>query len=90
MEISFDPAKRDATLRERGVDFAEAGTLFAEPSYTIEDERFDYREPRFLTFGMLRGRLTMAAWTPTNDGIRVISMRKCNGREQARFAARMG
>ena len=90
MEISFDPAKREATLRERGLDFAEAGELFAGPSYTVQDERFDYPEPRFLTYGLLHGRLAMAAWTPTSDGIRVISMRKCNEREQARFAARLG
>lgn len=90
MEISFDPAKRDVTLRERGVDFAKAGVLFEDPSYTVADDRFDYPEPRFLTFGMLDNRLAMAAWTPTENGIRVISMRKCNEREQASFAARMG
>ena len=90
MEISFDPAKREATLRERGIDFAEAGLLFDDPSYTFEDDRFAYPEPRFLTYGMLHGRLAMIAWTPAETGIRVISMRKCNEREQARFAARMG
>jgi uncharacterized DUF497 family protein len=88
MKISFDPVKRDATLRERGLDFADAGALFEEPSYTIADARFDYPESRYLTFGMINGRLAMAAWTPTEDGIRVISMRKCNEREQAHFAAR--
>lgn len=90
MEISFDPVKRDATLRERGLDFAEAAALFADPSYTVEDDRFDYPEPRFLTFGLLHGRMAMVAWTPTDDGIRVISMRKCNEREQAKLASRMG
>lgn len=89
-EISFDEAKRAATLAERGIDFADADALFEDPSYTVTDDRFDYPEPRFLTFGMLDGRLAMAAWTPTTDGIRVISMRKCNERERASFAARMG
>ena len=90
MEIGFDQAKRDATLRERGVDFADAALLFEYPSFTASDDRFDYPEPRFITFGMLRDRLAMIAWTPMPDGIRVISMRKCNEREQARFTARMG
>lgn len=90
MEISYDPAKRDRTLRGRGIDFADAGVLFDDPSYTVEDERFEYSEPRFLTYGMLDGRLAMIAWTPSDDGVRVISMRKCNEREQAIFAARMG
>lgn len=90
MEISFDPVKRAATLAERGLDFADAAELFADPSYTVEDTRFDYPELRFLTFGMLRGRLAMIAWTPDGHDIRVISMRKCNEREQADFTARMG
>jgi uncharacterized protein len=29
MDISFDPAKRDKTLAERGLDFADAGLVFA-------------------------------------------------------------
>lgn len=90
MAISFDPTKRQKTLIERGIDFADAGTLFEDPSYTVADDRFDYPEPRFLTFGMLDGRLMIAAWTPTESGVRVISMRKCNERERASFAARMG
>ncbi|OQW73931.1 MAG: hypothetical protein BVN32_13300 [Proteobacteria bacterium ST_bin14] len=90
MEISFDPTKRQKTLIERGIDFADAGALFDDPSYTVADDRFDYPEPRFLTFGMLDGRLMIAAWTPTESGVRVISMRKCNERERASFAARMG
>jgi uncharacterized DUF497 family protein len=28
MEVTFDPAKRDATLKERGLDFADAATIF--------------------------------------------------------------
>lgn len=90
MEICFDPTKRQKTLIERGIDFADAGALFDDPSYTVADDRFDYPEPRFLTFGMLDGRLMIAAWTPTESGVRVISMRKCNERERASFAARMG
>lgn len=90
MEISFDPTKRQKTLIERGIDFADAGALFDDPSYTVADDRFDYPEPRFLTFGMLDGRLMIAAWTPTESGVRVISMRKCNERERASFAARRG
>lgn len=90
MEISFDPVKRALTLADRGLDFADAGALFEEPSFTQADDRFDYPEPRFITIGYLRDRLCMAAWTPTPTGIRVISMRKCNEREQVRLAARMG
>ena len=29
MEITFDPAKRDLTLKNRGLDFADAAKVFA-------------------------------------------------------------
>jgi uncharacterized DUF497 family protein len=57
---------------------------------TNEDCRYDYGEPRLQTYGLLKDRLVMFAWTPIDGGLRVISMRKCNDKEQASFAARMG
>jgi uncharacterized protein len=90
MEIVFDEAKRQQTLHDRDLDFAEAGEVFEGPKYTQEDDRFDYPEPRFRTYGLIGKRLVMIAWTPIENGIRVISMRKCNDREQKAFTARLG
>ena len=90
MEISFDPLKRDATLQERGLDFADAGTVFEGPTFTFEDTRFVYAERRFSTFGLLNGRMVVLIWSETEDGRRIISMRKANDREQARYRHRMG
>ena len=88
MEISFDLGKRAKTLRERGLDFADAPQVFAGPEYTQADERFDYPEPRFVTFGLLRDRMVVIVWTATTTGRRIISMRKANEREQARYRPR--
>ncbi|WP_232824241.1 BrnT family toxin [Blastomonas sp. UPD001] len=60
------------------------------PTFTQEDTRHDYPESRFQTYGLLDGRLVMVAWTPVPQGARVISMRKCNDREQAKFTSRLG
>jgi uncharacterized protein len=90
MEVSYDDAKRRWTLEERGLDFADAGQIFEGRRYTQEDDRFDYPEPRYQTYGLINDRLVMMAWTPTETGIRVISMRKCNEREQKAFTARLG
>ena len=90
MEISFDIAKRDKTLRERGLDFADATRLFAGLTLTRPDERFDYPEPRFQTFGLLDDRLIIVVWSETNTGRRIISMRKCNEREQFWFERQLG
>jgi uncharacterized DUF497 family protein len=90
VEISFDPAKRDKTLKERGLDFADAAQVFAGPMLTLVDDRFDYPEPRHQTYGLLDDRLIMLVWTETSNGRRIISMRKANEREQTRFRQRLG
>lgn len=82
--------KRAIALQDRGVDFLNAALVFNDPSLTLTDKRFDYPEDRFQTFGFIEERLMIVVWTPIDDGIRVISMRKCNEREQKAFIARMG
>jgi uncharacterized DUF497 family protein len=90
MNISFDPAKRQATLDERGLDFADALTLFEGPELTALDDRKDYGEDRFITYGYLHGRAVILVWTPRDDGRRIISMRHANDRERARFENALG
>ena len=90
MKITFDPAKRAETLRRRRIDFMDAVGVFAGLTYTIPDRRFLYPEDRFITVGLLAGRMVIVVWTPTEDGRRIISMRKANDREQARYSHRLG
>jgi uncharacterized DUF497 family protein len=87
MAVEFDPAKRDKTLLERGLDFARAGEMFAGRVYTARDDRKDYPEPRFISMGRLDGRMIVIVWTPISRGRRIISMRKANEREQAKYGA---
>ena len=90
MKITFDPAKRAETLRRRRIDFLDAESVFAGLTYTILDQRFPYSEDRYITVGLLSGRMVIVVWTPTEDGRRIISMRKANDREQARYSHRLG
>ncbi|MGF6634274.1 uncharacterized DUF497 family protein [Paraburkholderia sp. MM5496-R1] len=90
MQIEFDANKRDRALMERGLDFARAVEVFAGTHYTAEDLREGYNEPRFITVGTLDGRMVVMVWTPRGEARRIISMRKANEREQARYAHRMG
>jgi uncharacterized DUF497 family protein len=89
MEISFDPVKRALTLAERGLDFADAARVFDGPVFEAEDTRFDYPERRVSTIGLLDGRMVVVIWTEADGGRRVISMRKANDREQAKFRGRL-
>ncbi len=90
MGITYDPAKRKKTLAERGLDFEHAAAVFSGITLTLLDDRQDYGEPRFQTYGLLGRRLVMVVWTPRGEDRHVISMRKCNAREKARYAARLG
>ena len=56
MDINFDPAKRELTLVERGLDFADAPQVFAGVTVEMEDLRRDYGEQRILCYGLLAGR----------------------------------
>jgi uncharacterized protein len=89
MRISFDPAKRDTPLAERGLDFRDAPTLFAGRTFDQVDDRQDYGETRFITVGRLDGRMVIVVWTPRDETRHIISMRKANEREQNRYAVRL-
>jgi uncharacterized protein len=90
VRITFDPDKRDRTLAERGLDFADTAEVFAGVTLDSPDSRKDYGETRIITAGYLRGRLVIVVWTPRGDARHVISMRKANEREKARFGQRLG
>jgi len=82
MRITFDPEKRDLTLKHRGLDFARAGDIFAGRAATITDDRFDYGESRLITAGHLDGRLVVMVWTQRGDARHIISMRYCHAKEE--------
>ncbi len=85
MRITFDRAKRERTLQERGLDFRRAKEVFDGSHLTRPDERKDYGESRFISAGKLNGR-TVIIWTPRGRARRIISMRKANEREIKRLA----
>ena len=73
----------------RGLDFQDAEKVFAGPTLTLPDERQNYGEDRYQTYGLLDCRLVMVVWTARGEDRHVISMRKCNDREKERFQARL-
>jgi uncharacterized protein len=90
MAVTYDPAKRAKTLKERNLDFEDAELVFAGRAITAEDARHDYGEIRYSTVGRLRGRMVLVIWTPRGDARHVISMRKTNAKETRRFADALG
>jgi uncharacterized DUF497 family protein len=87
--ITYDFAKREKTLAERGLNFRDAAKVFAGATLTLLDDRRNYGEPRYETYGFLARQLVMVVWTPRGEDRYVISMRKCNAREKTRYQAQL-
>jgi uncharacterized protein len=85
VRVTFNPAKRAATLQHRGLDFADAAEVFAGRTATAPDVRRDYGESRFITAGALHGRFVVIVWTPRGDARHVISMRYGHAKEARRW-----
>jgi hypothetical protein len=54
------------------------------------DDRKDYGEVRYQTYGFLGNRVVMVVWTDRALARHVISMRYCHEREATKVRARMG
>lgn len=85
MQFIWDENKRQANLTKHGFDFADASQVFAGATLTFEDSRFAYGEQRFITSGLLQGRIIVIAHTESQDAVRIISMREGTKREQIIF-----
>ena len=88
MRIEFDETKRAETINARALDMARAADVFAGPMLTVEDDRQDYGEVRFITIGFLDDAMVVLVWTPRDDVCRIISMRKANERERRLYGPR--
>jgi uncharacterized DUF497 family protein len=81
MRIDFDPKKNEVNVRTRGLSFEKAASFDFDSAVVFEDVRHSYPEARFIALGFLDSRLHVMCFTPTEQGIRVISFRKANQRE---------
>jgi uncharacterized DUF497 family protein len=85
VQYEWDEAKRQSNLLKHGIDFIGIEQAFAGETITILDDRFDHGEKRFITFGLLDGRVIVIAHTETDEAIRIISARKATKREESSY-----
>ena len=90
MDFEWDEAKRQRTLRERGLDFADIELLLNRFHLIKVDDRLEYGEERINILGSLHGRIVAVTYTERNDTVRVISMRKATKYEQQEFYTSLG
>ncbi|MBC8031395.1 MAG: BrnT family toxin [Pyrinomonadaceae bacterium] len=82
MRFEWDEAKRHRNLRRHGIDFLRVEEIFASDALTLLDDRFEYGEIRFLTVGLLDGRVVAISHTETDEVTRIISVRKASKDEE--------
>ena len=90
MRVTFDPAKNDRNVAERGLSFELVADLHWETALVEEDTRRDYGERRMRVFGHLDRRLHVAVITMRGEVLHVISFRKANNREVNRYEQAKG
>ena len=85
VQFTWHEPKRRTNLTTHGLDFMDAEEVFAGPTFTFEDDRFQYLEQRFVTLGLLRGVCVSLVHTETPARIHIISFRKATKNEQIIF-----
>ncbi|TAL03145.1 MAG: BrnT family toxin [Rhodospirillaceae bacterium] len=75
--------KKDASNRAKHEMPLECAVeLFDGPVAIMLDSRKDYREVRYVAYGMISGRLCVCGFTDRGNIRRIISLRKANKRER--------
>lgn len=84
-KFEWDETKRKSNIKKHGIDFIDAPMIFSGYTLTIEDNRYDYREDRFVTLGILDGRVVVVIHTESEELIRIISIRKATKYEEKEY-----
>lgn len=87
MRLTYDPAKNERNIIERGLAFDLAEDYDWSTALIAEDTRQDYLERRYQALGFIEEHLHMLVFTPRNGAVHVISLRRANKRERSRYAA---
>lgn len=84
-KFEWDEEKRRINAQKHLIDFADAVEIFHGSTITVEDDRFDYGEQRFITLGLLKGRVIAVTHTERGNVTRFISARKATKYEQITY-----
>ena len=85
MEFEWDDAKYQRNLAKHHPDFADAWELWEGPHFEWLDTRHEYGEVRQVVIGLIFDRACVCVYTIRDGRHRIISLRRANSREQARY-----
>jgi len=89
IEFEWDEAKRLSNLDKHGIDFLDVEEVFDGDIVTVKDDRYGYSEQRFVTFGVLQGRIVSVTYTDRGDVVLLISVRRATKYEQRTYYAQI-
>ncbi len=90
MNISYSQTKNQQNIEKHGISFELIEEMEQTTSYTKQDLRNKYNEPRFISYGFIRNRLHILIWTLREYKMRAISLRKANKKEEREYYDKMG
>lgn len=85
-QFEWDDEKDEVNRAKHGIGFEEAKVIFAHPVVTALDDRRDYGEKRFISYGRIGESVVVAVVHTARFGrIRLISARKANRKERRAY-----
>ena len=82
-KFDWDSEKARTNFDKHGVRFDDACDVFRDVfAIDMDDTRFHYDEPRFISIGRSGSKLLVVVYTIREDTIRIISARAADPREQ--------
>lgn len=85
VDFEWDAAKAASNLEKHKVRFERVLELEWDEALVIEDLRHSYGERRFIAYAPIGERLYVAVYSPRGPRRRIISLRRANPREVARY-----
>lgn len=89
LRFTWDPAKARTNIKNHGVSFAEAQTVFLDDrAKLVDDPEHSHDEARFLLLGLsvrLRVLVVVHAYREATGVIRLISARRATPRERQQY-----
>ncbi|MEA3466557.1 MAG: BrnT family toxin [Thermodesulfobacteriota bacterium] len=85
MQYDWDEQKNTTNREKHGIDFETVVDFCWDSAIEMVDNRNDYGEQRYITFGLIGHRLFCMVYTIRANTLRIISLRKANSREVNRY-----
>jgi uncharacterized protein len=71
MKVTYNATKNRCNIRKRGIGFDHARKLLSGPHAVRADTRRDYGGHRFISYGLIRGRMYVCVYTLRGDAYRI-------------------